>query len=204
VSDKEFKVDTSLLETFFASVLGLQLNLEGLTLPVARPGLASMVKPAGLTSRELYEKISEHFEVIPGSWLKLEDKNVKLSCPQPRPDGAYVFSYRDRQFTDEEHIGMSQKEVAKIGLSFMTIPEYLLATAFTRFVRGEFLDLYTETILAEYWCYGGIPAGMVYGFHQHRGRNPEGHDPEGYNGLCLFNGPPEAKLKTCGPREVFL
>jgi hypothetical protein len=197
-------MDASLLETFFARVLGFQLDLKGLALPATRPGFVSMVKPVGLTSRELYEKISEHFEVIPGSWLKLEDKNLKLSCPQPRPEGAYVFSYRDRQFVDEEYKGMSQEEVAKIDLSFMTVSEYLLATAFSRFVHDEFLDLYTETILAEHWCYGGIPAGMVYGFHQHRRRNPEGHDPDGYDGLCLFNGPSEAKLKNCGPREVFL
>ena len=204
MSDKEFQVNQSLLETFFASVFGLQVNLAGLTFPNLPAGRVSLVKPEELSLQETHEKVSKHFEVIPGSWLKLEEGNLRLSCHQSRPPGTYVFSYRDRQFTDEEYRGMSQEEAAKVGLSFMTIQEYLLATAFNRFVHNEFLDLYTETILAECWWYGGVSAGMVYGFHQHRGRNPEGHDPEGYDGLCLFNGPPEAKSKSCGPREVFL
>lgn len=191
-----------LLQDFFAGIFDIELDLPKFKIPDVSEGFAWMVKPEGLSSQRIYEKVGEHLNVVPGSWLKICDENLALSCPQVRPQGTYVYSYRDTQSPDEEYLGLSQEEVAKISLSFMLIPEYLLATAFNKFVRNEFFDLYTETILAEYWCYGGIPAGMVYGFHQHRGRNPEGHDREGYDGVCLFNGIPHQKISHAGPRKT--
>lgn len=193
-----------LLQDFFAAILDVELDLLKIQPPVISPGCIWMVNPEGLLLQKIYKNIGERFAVVPGSWLKLTSENLALSCPQIRPTGTYVFSYRHRQSPDEEYIGMSQEEAGKINLSFMTVQEYLLATAFNKFVHNEFLDSYSETVLAEYWRCGGIHAGMVYGFHQHRGRNPEGHDPEGYDGVCLFNGPPQARIKSCGPREVFL
>lgn len=161
-----------------------------------------MVHPEGLTRREMYGKIAEHFRVVPGAWLKLDDENVALSCPQVIPNGTYTFSYVDDLRPDEECLGMSQEDTAEANMPCMTISEYLLGTAFNKFLRNEFWDLYSETVLAEYWNYFGTHAGMVYGFHQHKGRNPTGHEPYGYDGICLFNGPPKARGEKCGPRKV--
>lgn len=199
MENKEYAL---LVQDFFAGIFDTEIDPSRILMPVIPPGFLWMVMPKGLASAKIYEKIEEHLNVVPGSFLKLEEKNLMLSCPQERPIGTYVYSYSGEQSPDVEYVGMSQEDVAKIKLSFMTIPEYLLATAFNKFRCNEFLDLYSETILAECWSFGGMNAGMVYGFHQHRGRNLKGHDPEGYDGVCLFSGPPAARSSTLGIRKV--
>jgi hypothetical protein len=195
-------LDTSLLNEFFVTLFDIRLDFEEIEFPVIQPGFTAMVNPARLTRQEIYEKIGTHFKVVPGSWLKLSGNNLRHSYPQERPVGTYAFSYLESPTPDAFTLGLSQEKVATTGMPIMLTQEYLLATGFNKFLHGEFFDLYSETILAEYWCYGGIPAGMVYGFHQHRGRNPEGHDPEGYDGLCIFNGNPGQSIRTAGPRRV--
>lgn len=193
-----------LLQDFFAEVFGLQLDwLESAT-PFPFPGYTWMFNPEEMDCQRLYEYVCSHFKIVPGSWLSLTEKSLQVVSLPRRSGRGYFFCYRTSQLPDQEYLHVSQEECEKNEIVVMTVKEYILATAFYRYSSGQFLDLYSETILAEHWFYGGVDAGMVYGFHQHRGRNPSGHDPEGYDGLCLFNGSSKYRSRTLGPRKIFL
>lgn len=188
------------LEDFFGQVFNENINFSGVVFPSSVAGCICMVNPPSLTTEKVLRDLAKYADVVAGTWLSLKEENLIQVDSTIRPQDMYSFSYLDSQIP--EIFGVSQDEVVTQGVSFMTVKEYLLATGFNYFRTGSFWDTETETVLAECWNYGTVNSGMVYGFYQHRGRNPEGHDPEGYNGICLFNGGSAFKIKTAGVRKV--
>lgn len=207
VVSKEKKVKNywDRLQEFYAQVFDWKFDPSKFKLPDERAGFVWLVLPETLVRQQMYDVIARHFSTTPSaSWLSLSGTATRAILSQSRPPGTYFFAYRDSQTPDAAYLGMSQEDAGAKDLLWMRVDEYLLATSFRKFLYGEFLDLYSETWLAENWFLSNIDSGMVYGFYQHRGRNPQGYDPEGYEGVCLFNGPPKLRIKTAGPREITL
>jgi hypothetical protein len=138
------------LTKFFLEVFGLEVDLEGINLDAA-DGEIAMFNPNSMAASELVKRGCKYFK-IPQPYLYKSLDEVRDTSV--RPNGEYVFAYKNSPVRDLP--GMSYNEAKKQSLCFLNLVEYILATLFSKWKTGKFLDVSGWTRLDALWPDGGV------------------------------------------------
>lgn len=152
------------LINFYQTLLGLgtqaRTALKGVKLETHTDGLNThMVMLPGLTRQTAMEAICRHFKITAPYMYKGWDK-IDQSQQGARPTGAYVFRHAG---TDEpDQLNKSYDDAKASGKPFLNDLEYLMSTAFHRFIHGHFMDKSTWTRTDTRWPVGCIVSACWY------------------------------------------
>ncbi|MEN9852367.1 MAG: hypothetical protein RI996_310 [Candidatus Parcubacteria bacterium] len=158
------------LTRFFFEVFGLEVDLDDANLD-ASDGEIAMFNPNILTASELVKQGCKHFKLSDPYFYKSLDEVRDTSV---RPNGEYVFVYKDSPARDLP--GVSYNQAKKQNLCILNLVEYILATFFSKWKTGKFLDISGWTRLDALWFDDGVVGadwlgGRLYFGWRDRGRS---------------------------------
>jgi hypothetical protein len=147
---KEYGLSEKMLEQFrvlrgfFREVFNLSdTPMEGIYVPEIKGFEQYMVVPKQLSARDILRCIEQKWGVNPGKFHNLHSlyenlQNLERSSNHARPVGDYAFSHVGGPTPDKVHLGKTYVESLEEGFDFMSLKEFLLATAFNKYTKGEF------------------------------------------------------------------
>jgi hypothetical protein len=167
------KETRKLLEKFFREIFELKLDLSGIKFPHKDGFDLYMAVPPELEVAQIMASIRERFNVR--SFYESEEfesiiSKIDAAKEQKRPDGPYVFAYRADHNSDYVHRRKSYNQVLSENIMFANLKEYLLMSAFYKYLGreygsfdfGVFLNTDSKAIVSTVLKDGSVIAGFYH------------------------------------------
>lgn len=143
------------IEAFFQSVLGQTVDASALPLSAPESHPALMINPHTLDFPELVERIEKYFG-LPKSF-QYKDLLQLRSTTLGRPAEQYTFAHVGGAERDMPGVSYNKAKADK--LCFLDETEYTLATAYSKWRHGHFLDVSGWTRLDALWSGAWVVCG---------------------------------------------
>ena len=140
----KMREQADLLKKFFKVVFDVDnMEVTNFYFPECKGFDQYMVVPKQLSVRDILRNIEQRWGVNPGKFHNLDNlytnlRNLERSSNHARPVGDYAFSHVGGPGPDKVHMGKSYVQSLEEGFDFMSLKEFLLASAFNRFTQGSF------------------------------------------------------------------
>ena len=184
-----------LIEAFFQNVFDLKISgLSSMEFPEKNGFDTFMVVPDDLTEDQILLVYKQKWDIVTETWATQVHLNTDGSKSQSRPEGLYLFGHRDGDTPDKQLLGKSYDNCGA-GRDFMDTREYLLASGFHKFIKGEFMDFndkFAWTTTSSVWGDGYVVSACA-----------DEEDGAG-KGIRLGHIPSNYRDRDRGPREIII
>ena len=177
------------IERFYKEVLGMMIDLTGVSFPEKTGFPTYMAVPLGLNEDIVLTRLAKYFGVGVYTWLTPVAEKINRKSAQQRPTGMYVYCHVGGDEPDAVHLNKSYDDATGEGMLFLNPLEYLLVTGSHMWEHHKWMDVKGATRTSSLWSDGCL----VYG-----GFNPDDC------WVYLSDGRRDYRNRVFGPRELFL